>query len=172
MLPSEMAWLRHIVCECGLASYKAVEKSGVYHFQRAEMEEARSFDGRRFYLSPCPDGLAPISQTRPLISMWLPVIDGKNLCMATIGISKPWYETLFDMYQANLPIYRRLVRKIRKNCQLGMFSTNVSTGDRGWRPEIAVSPGVVANIGSFAALKPVLCDTFIEFTLPEHDPEQ
>lgn len=172
MLPSEIEWLNRVISDCEVYSYICIEKDRDYHCSRAEMREARSFQERRFYLSSNNQDQFVISQTRPLINVFLPMIEGRNLCMATIGISRPWDEALSDIYKTNLPIYRRLVRKIRKDCQLGMFATNVNTKGRSWYPQIAVTSGVVANISSFAALKPVLCDTFIEFTLLEHDPEQ
>jgi hypothetical protein len=172
MLPSEISWLDRITRECGLTSYTAQDRSGFYHFTKKKMVEAKSFHERHFYLSPNDCELGPLTQTRPLIGVWLPIADGNNLCMTTVGISRPWDEALLDMYEANLPIYRRLVRKIKKECQLGVFATNMGTGDRSWYPGIAISQGVVANIGNFAALKPVHCDTFSEFTLPGDGPQE
>ena len=168
-LPSETdGWIRKTIVSCGLNAFRVVSEHERYTLELTDIVPAATSKDRELYLLPVHDHRIRVDELRSVIRFWLPIISNRCLCMATFGISKPPVDKNSSGFTNRSKVFRELCREIRKSCHLGVYGINVSTGKRHLYKDIAVTNGVKVGIHRFEALKPAMCDTFVEF-VPSFD---
>jgi hypothetical protein len=156
---------KDVLSRINLGSFKAVKNNDGYKLLSTNIEIARSFNEREYYLETTEEEVIFASDLRGTIRVWLPFVADDILCMSTISVGRDG--NIYHSERRSFYIMRQIRLIFEKDLIKGLQGINIATGAKQFYESIFITRSLVDGLENFKALKPVLCDTFVEFIIPK-----